>query len=134
MGFSVPLEITYKKPGEPMSAVESARASRKVAVGVVTSNKMQKTIAVRIPRMVRHAQYGKYLRRFTVCKAHDEKQAAGIGDTVSIMETRPLSATKRWRLVEVLARARREKGDGPTGPMAPPSSAAGRPGAADSAS
>jgi small subunit ribosomal protein S17 len=83
------------------------RLRRKVFVGVVTSAAMQKTIVVRIPRLVPHREYGKYIRRFTVCKAHDEKREAAVGDTVRIMETRPLSKTKRWRLVEIVARGRR---------------------------
>jgi small subunit ribosomal protein S17 len=90
----------------------SRRGRRKVAVGVVTSNKMQKTIAVQIARLVPHRDYGKYLRRFTVCKAHDEKEEAAVGDTVRIVETRPLSRTKRWRLLEIVVRA-----DSPTGPV-----------------
>lgn len=87
-------------------AAEDARTRRKVAVGVVTSNAMQKTITVRISRFVRHADYGKFLRRTTVCKAHDERREAGVGDLVRIMETRPLSKTKRWRLLEVVTRSR----------------------------
>ena len=98
------------------------RTRRKVAVGVVTSAKMEKTIVVRIPRLVPHKDYGKFLRRFTVCKAHDEKRESGLGDTVRIMETRPLSRTKRWRLVEVVARSRRADASKPGGGEAPAAS------------
>lgn len=77
----------------------------KSIVGLVTSAGRQKTIRVEVPRMVRHPKYGKYLRRRTVCHAHDEQGQAGVGDTVEIAATRPLSKTKRWRLVKVVARA-----------------------------
>lgn len=95
-------------PEARAAAAEGERSRRKIEVGVVTSNKMLKTITVRIPRLYQHARYGKFMRRYTVCKAHDERQEAAIGDTVRIMETRPLSATKRWRLLDVVARARRK--------------------------
>ena len=81
------------------------RGTRRVAVGVVTSDKMNKTRRVEIPRLVRHARYGKYIRRRTVCHVHDEKNESHQGDTVEIMETRPLSKTKSWRLVRVVTRA-----------------------------
>jgi small subunit ribosomal protein S17 len=100
-------------------APAAPRTRRKVAVGVVTSAKMEKTIVVRIPRLVPHRDYGKFLRRFTVCKAHDEKREAGLGDTVRVMETRPLSRTKRWRLIEVVARSRRADASKPSGGEAP---------------
>lgn len=77
----------------------------KSMVGLVTSAGRQKTIRVEVPRMVRHPKYGKYLRRRTVCHAHDEGGQAGVGDTVEIVATRPLSKTKRWKLVKVVARA-----------------------------
>jgi small subunit ribosomal protein S17 len=93
-----------------MSTGVAERLRRKTVVGVVTSNKMEKTITVRIERYVQHPRYGKFLRRHTVCKAHDEKREAGIGDTVRLMETRPLSKTKRWRLVEIVARSARAAG------------------------
>lgn len=83
-------------------------------MGVVTSAAMQKTIVVRIPRFVPHREYGKYLRQFTVCKAHDEKREAAVGDTVRIMEIRPRSKTKRWRLLEVVIRNRRRGPELPT--------------------
>jgi len=79
-----------------------ARGNRRVAVGVVTSDKMQQTRRVEIARLVKHARYGKYIRRRTVCYVHDEKNESRIGDTVEIMETRPLSKLKTWRLVSVV--------------------------------
>ena len=79
---------------------------RKTFVGVVHSNKMNKTIVVTVERLVKHAQYGKYIKRTTKLYAHDEEQTAGIGDKVVVMSTRPLSKTKRWRLIEVLERAK----------------------------
>ena len=82
------------------------RAQRKVRDGLVVSDKMDKTVVVEVEDRVKHALYGKVIRRTTKVKAHDEAEAAGIGDLVSIVETRPLSATKRWRVVEVLERAK----------------------------
>lgn len=73
--------------------------------GQVVSNKMQKTIAVEVFRLVRHAKYGKYIRKSSVFKAHDEKGEAKMGDKVRIAESRPLSKTKRWQLVEVVEKA-----------------------------
>ena len=81
------------------------RGKRRVEVGIVTSDKMQKTRRVEIPRLVKHRRYGKYIRRRTICHVHDEENQSRTGDTVEIMETRPLSKTKRWRLVEVVERA-----------------------------
>lgn len=82
------------------------RTQRKVRTGKVVSNKMQKSIIVAIERRVAHPLYKKYFKQTTKFYAHDEKNEAGIGDTVKIMETRPLSKTKRWRLVEIVAKAR----------------------------
>jgi small subunit ribosomal protein S17 len=82
------------------------RARRKVRIGKVVSNKMSKSIVVAVERQVAHALYKKYFRRTTKLMAHDEKQEAGIGDTVKIMETRPMSARKRWRLVEIIEKAK----------------------------
>jgi small subunit ribosomal protein S17 len=79
---------------------------RKVRVGKVVSNKMQKSIVVSIERRVPHPIYKKYFKRTTKLMAHDEKREAGIGDTVKIMETRPLSKQKRWRLVEIVEKAK----------------------------
>ena len=90
-----------KAPGVP---ARSPR--RKVRVGTVVSNKMEKSIVVAIERRVPHPIYRKYFRRTTKLMAHDEKREAGLGDTVKIMETRPLSARKRWRLVAVLEKAK----------------------------
>ena len=89
-----------------MAETEKAqRNHRKTRVGVVTSDKMQKTIAVRVDRVVRHPLYTRTLRRGTIFKAHDESNEARMGDQVSIMETRRLSKDKRWRLVKVLRKA-----------------------------
>jgi small subunit ribosomal protein S17 len=82
------------------------RNDRKVREGLVVSNKMEKTIVVSLEDRKKHPLYGKVLRTTTKVKAHDEENAAGIGDRVLLMETRPLSATKRWRLVEVLEKAK----------------------------
>jgi len=81
------------------------RGKRRTAVGVVTSDKMQKTRRVEIARLVKHARYGKYVRRRTICYVHDEQNDSHVGDTVEIMETRPLSKSKNWRLVRVVTRA-----------------------------
>ncbi len=85
---------------------EAARGYRKVRRGFVTSDKMQKTITVEVEDRVKHPLYGKVIRRTSKVKAHDELNSAGIGDLVLISETRPLSATKRWRLVEILEKAK----------------------------
>lgn len=82
------------------------RNLRKVRVGVVTSNKMAKTIIVAVERKVKHPIYGKFVKKTTKFHAHDEKNECSIGDTVRIMETRPLSKTKRWRLVEVVEKVK----------------------------
>lgn len=82
------------------------RNVRKEKVGTVTSNKMLKTITIAVNRKVKHPIYGKFMQKTTKLMAHDEKGEAGIGDTVRIMETRPLSKNKRWRLVEILEKAK----------------------------
>lgn len=82
----------------------SDRGRRRTVIGVVTRDKMNKTRRVEIPRLVKHVRYGKYIRRRTVCYAHDEKNESRIGDTVEIMETRPLSKLKCWRLVRVVTK------------------------------
>ena len=87
-------------------ATEKPRGRRKTAIGYVVSDKMDKTIVVEIESRAQHPKYGKIIRTTKKVKAHDEEGPAGIGDRVSLMETRPLSATKRWRLVEVLERAK----------------------------
>ena len=89
-------------PAAPSAA--SSRGSRKVRVGVVISNRMKKTIVVRVDRLVREPLYHRVLRRSTHFKAHDEQNTAQIGDVVRIRETRPLSKDKRWRLVEIVRR------------------------------
>ena len=78
------------------------RNLRKTRIGVVSSNKMDKTITVKVERKIKHPLYGKFLKKTTSFHAHDEKNECSIGDTVKIMETRPYSKTKRWRLVEVV--------------------------------
>jgi small subunit ribosomal protein S17 len=83
-----------------------ARGFRKTREGLVVSDKMDKTVVVAVEDRVKHALYGKVLRRTSKLKAHDEQNDCGIGDRVLIMETRPLSATKRWRVVEVLEKAK----------------------------
>lgn len=87
-----------------MSVVE--RKTRKSRIGLVTSDKMDKTITVAVERKVKHPFYGKFLKKTTKFHAHDETNQCGIGDTVRIMETRPLSRTKRWRLVEIIEKAK----------------------------
>jgi len=82
------------------------RARRKVREGLVVSDKMDKTVIVVVEDRVKHSLYGKVLRRTNKLKAHDEQNACGIGDRVLLMETRPLSATKRWRVVEILEKAK----------------------------
>ena len=82
------------------------RNARKVREGIVVSDKMDKTIVVSVEDRVKHALYGKVMRRTSRLKAHDENNEAHTGDRVQVMETRPLSATKRWRLVEVVERAK----------------------------
>lgn len=81
------------------------RGLRRTAVGVVTSDKMNKTRRVEIPRLVKHARYGKYIRRRTICHVHDERNESRVGDTVEIMESRPLSKTKHWLFLRVVTKA-----------------------------
>ncbi len=87
-----------------MAETKRARQVRRTAIGVVTSDKMNKSRRVEIPRLVKHARYGKYIRRRTICYVHDESNDSHLGDTVEIMETRPLSKLKTWRLVRVVTR------------------------------
>ncbi len=84
----------------------SERNLRKTRIGVVSSNKMDKTITVAVERKVKHPIYGKFVKKTTKFHAHDEKNECTIGDVVKIMETRPLSKTKRWRLIEVVEKAK----------------------------
>jgi len=88
------------------SAEQTERAFRKVRRGYVVSDKMDKTAVVEVEDRVKHPLYGKVIRRTTKVKAHDEENTASVGDLVLIMETRPLSATKRWRLTEILQKAK----------------------------
>ena len=85
---------------------QKTRGERKVREGLVVSDKMDKTIVVEVEDRVKHPLYGKVIRRTSKVKAHDEANTAGVGDRVRLMETRPLSATKRWRLVEILEKAK----------------------------
>jgi small subunit ribosomal protein S17 len=87
-------------------ATSEARKARKVREGVVTSSAMDKTVVVAVTERVRHAKYNKFILRTKKLYAHDETNDAGVGDKVRVMETRPMSKTKRWRVVEVLERAR----------------------------
>ena len=93
------------KPSQEGTDVEE-RGARKMREGIVVSDKMDKTVVVAVEDRVKHALYGKVMRRTSRLKAHDEQNACGLGDRVLIMETRPLSATKRWRLVEILEKAK----------------------------
>lgn len=83
-----------------------ARNLRKERIGKVVSNKMEKTITVTVERKVKHPTYGKFMLKSKKFSAHDEKNDCGIGDTVKIMETRPMSKNKRWRLIEIIERAK----------------------------
>jgi small subunit ribosomal protein S17 len=90
---------------EPGTETE-VRGRRKVREGLVVSDKMNKTVVVAVEDQVKHPLYGKVLRRTSKLKVHDEQNACGVGDRVLLMETRPLSATKRWRVVEILEKAK----------------------------
>jgi small subunit ribosomal protein S17 len=87
-------------------SIMTERKRRKTRIGIVSSNKMTKTITVAVERKVKHPIYGKFLKKTTKFHAHDESNTAGAGDVVRIMETRPLSKTKRWRLVEIIEKAK----------------------------
>src|SRR5436305_13892502 len=93
-----------EQPTQPQTQAP-ARGKRRVETGVVTRDKMDKTRRVEIPRLVKHPRYSKYIKRRTVCYVHDEKNESRLGDTVEIMETRPLSKLKNWRLVRVVTKA-----------------------------
>lgn len=104
---AAPQEATQKDKGPKRTPrTPKPRGRRKTRIGYVVSDKMQKTIVVELEDRVRHPLYGKIIRTTTKVKAHDENGIAGIGDRVSLMETRPLSATKRWRLVDILEKAK----------------------------
>jgi small subunit ribosomal protein S17 len=89
-----------------VTAADEHRGYRKVREGYVVSDKMDKTVVVLVEDRVKHPKYGKVLRRTKKYKAHDEQNACGVGDRVLLMETRPLSATKRWRVAEILEKAK----------------------------
>lgn len=86
--------------------MENKRNLRKERVGIVVSNKMDKSIVLAVKRKVKHPMYGKFVNKTTKLHAHDEENTCNIGDTVRVMETRPLSRTKSWRLVEIIERAK----------------------------
>jgi small subunit ribosomal protein S17 len=91
---------------EDAASMSEQRGLRKTRVGKVISDKMDKTVVVEVRTRVRHPLYGKIMNQSTKLKAHDENNECGIGDTVSVMETRPLSKTKRWRVVEIVEKAK----------------------------
>jgi len=91
---------------EEAASMSEQRGLRKTREGIVISDKMDKTIVVEVKTRVRHPLYGKIMNQSTKLKVHDENNECGIGDTVSVMETRPLSKTKRWRLVEIVEKAK----------------------------
>ncbi len=97
-------ETTETATAETDSSVRTS--DRKTRLGLVVSDKMQKTVVVEVEDRVKHPRYGKIIRRTTKLKAHDETDQVGVGDRVLIMETRPQSATKRWRVVEVVEKAK----------------------------
>lgn len=97
-------EAVQKAPQKKVVTPRTTR--RKIRIGKVVSNKMEKSIVVTIERRVPHPIYKKYFKRTSKLMAHDEKREAGIGDTVKVMETRPMSKQKRWRLVEIVERAK----------------------------
>jgi small subunit ribosomal protein S17 len=99
-------ETSSSAGGAKTPPQEKVRGERKVREGLVVSDKMDKTIVVSLEDRVKHPLYGKVIRRTSKVKAHDEANTAGVGDRVRLMETRPLSATKRWRLVEILEKAK----------------------------
>ena len=98
--------MATSKTAATEATTEEARGYRKTRRGLVTSDKMEKTIVVEVEDRVKHPLYGKVIRRTSKVKVHDEANSAGIGDLVLISETRPLSATKRWRLVEIIEKAK----------------------------
>lgn len=87
---------------ETSGSLEKERGKRRVEVGVVTTDKMNKTRRVEIPSLAKHARYGKYMRHRTICHVHDERNESHVGDTVEIMETRRLAKTKTWRLIRIV--------------------------------
>ncbi len=106
---------------QPTPPTPPVRNRRKTEIGVVTSDKMNKTRRVELERLVPHPKYGKFLRRRTICHAHDETNQSHIGDTVEIMETRPLSKLKRWRIVRIVRPGAQQAlaGEGEAAALAP---------------
>src|SRR5438045_9345484 len=104
--------MAEQQPTQPKAEPEQ-RGRRRVETGVVVSDKMNKTRRVEIPRLVKHPRYGKYIKRRTICKVHDENNESRAGDTVEIMEARPISTTKHWRLLRVVQKAQRVAGAAP---------------------
>lgn len=100
------MSAVNESPATDSTDQEQSRGHRKTRSGYVVSDKMDKTVLVRVEDRVKHPLYGKVLRRSTRVKVHDEQNEAGVGDLVRIMETRPLSATKRWRLVSIAEKAK----------------------------
>ncbi|GII98707.1 small subunit ribosomal protein S17 [Sediminihabitans luteus] len=99
-------EKATESPAVAADQPTEARANRKTRRGYVVSDKMDKTVVIEVEDRVKHPLYGKVIRRTTKVKVHDEQNSAGVGDLVLVMETRPLSATKRFRLVEILEKAK----------------------------
>ena len=99
-------DTTSEKDAMSTATTEDVRGFRKTREGLVVSDKMDKTVVVAVEDRVMHPLYGKVIRRTSKYKAHDEQNACGIGDRVLLMETRPLSATKRWRVVEIVEKAK----------------------------
>jgi len=102
----LPEKAHCSKPAAQSLKKMEARNLRKTRIGVVTSNKMAKTITVAVERKVKHPIYGKFVKKTTKFHAHDDKNECSIGDVVKIMETRPMSKTKRWRMVEVVEKVK----------------------------
>ena len=100
------VEHAVEQDSDGSGTPAAERSIRKTRQGYVVSDKMDKTVVVEVEDRVKHALYGKVMRRSSKVKAHDEGNTAGVGDRVLIMETRPLSATKRWRVVEILEKAK----------------------------
>jgi len=103
---SAPHEGAVAGTAQQGAGTAPARNRRKVREGMVVSDKMDKTVVVEVEDRVKHRMYGKVMRRTSRLKAHDEQNSCGVGDRVLLMETRPLSATKRWRVVEIVERAK----------------------------
>jgi small subunit ribosomal protein S17 len=104
---AAPAEAPAQAPAPAKAeAPAKSRGERKVRTGVVVSEKMDKTVLVAVKQVVRHSSYGKTVRRSSKLAAHDEANDAHLGDTVRLMETRPLSKTKRWRVIEIVERAK----------------------------